>query len=94
MKGDTVKRRELAWKNITIRVQNVLFPLIQTTNTEKKLLLQVPENNESPDKDVIMADSNKIKELNTSHALNHTIKAYMQCHTAQKKNKNLFWPKL
>ena len=34
MKNDTVKRRELAWKNVTIKVQDVLFPLMQAVNTE------------------------------------------------------------
>ena len=28
MENDTVKRRELVWKNVTIRVQDVLFPLM------------------------------------------------------------------
>src|ERR1700741_1621031 len=43
MGNDTVKRRELAWKNVTIKVQDILFPLIQATNTKQKLLLQVPD---------------------------------------------------
>ena len=74
MENDTVKRRELAWKNVTSKVQDVLFPLMQPTNTEQKLLLQVPDNIESasasvsvsnPD-DIVMADSTKIKEINMS----------------------------
>src|SRR3954467_15657081 len=38
MENDTVKRKELAWKNVTNKIQEVLFPLIQTTNSEQKLL--------------------------------------------------------
>src|SRR5579859_1939554 len=41
MENDTVKRRELVWKNVTSKVQDVLFPLMQATNAEQKLLLQV-----------------------------------------------------
>ena len=43
MENDTVKRRELAWKNVTTKVQDVLFPLMQAVNTEQKLLLEVPD---------------------------------------------------
>ncbi|GET55334.1 hypothetical protein GLOIN_2v1769176 [Rhizophagus irregularis DAOM 181602=DAOM 197198] len=39
MENDTVKRRELAWENVTRKVQEVLFPLMQVTNAEQKLLL-------------------------------------------------------
>ncbi|RIA84517.1 hypothetical protein C1645_859019 [Glomus cerebriforme] len=92
MENDTVKRRELAWKNVTIKVQDVLFPLIQATNAEQKLLLQVPDEKD----DIEMADSTKIKEINTTssgHILNHAIKAYAQCHLAEKKNSQIYWPK-
>ena len=73
MPNDTVKRRELAWENVTKKFQDILFPLIQATNTEQKLLLQVPENNNetvlntpSPNEDMVIADSTKIKEINTT----------------------------
>ena len=78
MENDTVKRRELAWKNVTSKIQDVLFPLMQATNAEQKLLLQVPDNKESiqsasnPNEDIVMADSTKIKEINitsSSHVL-------------------------
>src|ERR1041384_3413902 len=62
MENDTVKRRELAWKNVTSKVQEVLFPLMQATNAEQKLLLQVPDKKD----DIEMADSTKIKEINTT----------------------------
>ncbi|RGB31551.1 hypothetical protein C1646_791803 [Rhizophagus diaphanus] len=107
MENDMVKRRELAWENVTRKVQEVLFPLMQATNDEQKLLLQVPENNSnesvpnasSPNEDIVMTDSTKIKEINTtssSHVLpesprlEHAIKAYA---TAQKKNSQIYWPK-
>ena len=97
--NDTVKRRELAWKNVTIKVQDVLFPLMQAVNTEQKLLLEVPDKKD----DIVMADSTKIKEINTtssSHVLTenpsssarleHAIKVY---ESAQKKNSQIYWPK-
>ena len=95
MENDTVKRKELAWKNVTSKVQDVLFPLMQATNAEQKLLLQVPDKKD----DIEMADSTKIKEINTtssSHVLpenfrlEHAIKAYA---LAQKKNSQIYWPK-
>lgn len=99
MENDTVKRRELVWKNVTSKVQDVLFPLMQATNAKQKLLLQVSENNNnesvpnvpSPKEDIVMVDSSKIKEINTTSSsyvlpenlrLEHAIKAYA---TAQKK---------
>ena len=60
---------------------------MQATNAEQKLLLQVPDKKD----DIEMADSTKIKEINTtssSHVLpenfrlEHAIKAYA---SAQKK---------
>jgi len=42
MPNDTVKRRELAWKNVTSKVQDILLPLMQATNAKQKLLLEVP----------------------------------------------------
>jgi len=78
MENDTVKRKELAWKNVTSKVQDVLFSLMQATNAEQKLLIQVPDNKESiqsasnPNEDIVMADSTKIKEINatsSSHVL-------------------------
>jgi dGTP triphosphohydrolase len=41
MKNDTVKRREIAWENVTSKILNVLHPLIQITNTEQKPLLEL-----------------------------------------------------
>ncbi|KLL01556.1 MAG: hypothetical protein MRERC_15c004 [Mycoplasmataceae bacterium RC_NB112A] len=105
MPNDTVKRRELAWENVTKKFQDVLFPLIQATNTEQKLLLQVPENNNetvpnapSSNEDIVIADSTKIKEINATSSsyakpesiqLDYAIKAYA---TAQ-KNSQIYWPK-
>jgi len=34
MPNDTVKRRELAWENVTRKVQDILLPLMQATNAE------------------------------------------------------------
>src|SRR5271170_8400653 len=41
MENDTVKRKEIVWKKVSKRILDVLHPLIQTTNTEQKLLLKV-----------------------------------------------------
>lgn len=45
MKTDTVKRKELVWKNVSIDIKNILFPLIQATNTAGESLLQIPSCN-------------------------------------------------
>src|SRR3954452_6957315 len=99
MENNTVKRRELVWKNVTSNIQDVLFPLIQATNTEQKLLLQVSGG---ANEDIAMADSTKIKEINTTSSnhilpehlrLDHAIKTYAQCHLAEKKNNQIYWPK-
>src|SRR5687767_12178948 len=50
MPNDTVKKRELAWENVTRKFQDILFPLLQAVNSEQKPLLQVPE---SQNKDVV-----------------------------------------
>jgi len=97
MENDTIKRRELVWKNVTIRVQDVLFPLMQAVNTVQELLLEVPDKKD----DIVMADSTKIKEINatssslsenpsSSARLEHAIKAYA---STQKKNSQIYWPK-
>lgn len=70
MGNDTVKKRELAWKDVTNKVTDILYPLIQATNTEQKPLLQVP-NPLAP------GDTN---------TLNHAIKAYTQHRLTEKSN--------
>jgi hypothetical protein len=98
MENDTVKRRELVWKNVTIRVQDVLFPLMQAVNTVQELLLEVPDKKD----DIIMADSTKIKEINatssslsenpsSSARLEQAIKAYA---STQKKIAKYIGPSL
>ena len=107
MENDTVKRRELAWKNVTIKVQDVLFPLMQATNAEQKLLLQVPLpqsqisecSSELPTPPAVLGQGG-IKEINTTSSsdilpenfwLEHTIKAYA---SAQKKIAKYIGPSL
>jgi len=34
IENDTIKRKKLVWKNVTSKVQNILFLLIQATNVE------------------------------------------------------------
>ena len=84
---------------------------MQVTNAKQKLLLQVPDNKESvqnasnPNEDIVIADSTKVKEINTSSSshvlpenmrsastarLEHAIKDYA---SAQKKNSKIYWPK-
>jgi hypothetical protein len=87
MPNDTVKRRELAWENITKKVQEVLFPLLQTVNSEQKPLLLVPKVDSAKgakSKEIIMEEpvdyelipEGGSQETTGSHILNHTIKAY------------------
>ena len=81
MPNDTVKRRELAWENVTKKVQEVLHPLLQAVNTEQKPLLQVPFSSQ----EIEILPDNKVPE--GPHILNHAIKAYAQCHSTEKKNR-------
>ncbi|GBB99794.1 hypothetical protein RclHR1_36330001 [Rhizophagus clarus] len=103
MPNDTVKRRELAWGIIASKFENILFPLLQVVNSEQKPLLQIPDNNESIpnasslNEDMVIADSTKIKEINTTssryiipESIRLAIKAYA---SAQKKNSQIYWPK-
>ena len=68
MENDTVKRRELVWKNITKRIQDVLYPLIHAINTEQKPLLQLSTH-------VSPVESVEGRELN------HAIKTYTKRHS-------------
>jgi hypothetical protein len=78
IENDTVKRRELVWKKVTSKIQDVMFPLMQTVNSEQKPLLQVPlEQSSEP----------------VEHTLNHAIKAYAQCRITEKKSNVIHWPK-
>jgi hypothetical protein len=96
MPNDTVKRRELAWENVTSKVQDVLFPLMQATNAEQKLLLQVPSEEVVKPPDVVPMDS-----VIPSNTLNHAIKAYAQRRSTEKKSDiqsasqliPIYWPK-
>ncbi|GBB94052.1 hypothetical protein RclHR1_22800002 [Rhizophagus clarus] len=81
MPNDTVKRRELAWENVTSKVQDILFPLMQAVNTEQKPLLDVlSEENAKSSIDtmdsIIVNNSENHQETAPSHILNHAIKAY------------------
>ena len=103
MPNDTVKRRELAWENVTKKVQEVLHPLLQAVNTEQKPLLQVPSTSQTVQEErQAERTANNIMEIETlpdnnhsggGHTLNHAIKAYAQCRSAEKKNSQIYWPK-
>src|SRR5437667_5044028 len=88
MENDTVKRRELVWKNVTSKILDVLHPLIQTTNIEQKPLLELPLDKSSN-------NTMNYQETTPSHILNHAIKAYTQCRSAEKKSDiiHIYWPK-
>ena len=94
MENDTVKRRELVWKNVTSSILDILHPLIQTTNTEQKPLLELPSRqaekytNDTMNDVVVNNSGNNQNGVETapSHILNHAIKAYAQRHSAEKKS--------
>ncbi|CAB5161379.1 unnamed protein product [Rhizophagus irregularis] len=96
MPNDTVKRRELAWGNVASKFQDILFPLLQAINTEQKPLLDVVGNPCEVPHDPVPSPSqtNNIMEIEPlpdnnhsggGHTLNHAIKAYAQCRSAEKK---------
>jgi hypothetical protein len=97
MENDTVKRREIAWENVTSKILKVLHPLIQVTNTEQKPLIQVlsEDKNSSESKsetlgnsinDMIIEDPSGIEPLIPTNTLNYAIKAYAQRRSAEKKS--------
>ena len=79
MPNDTVKRRKIAWKNVTSKVQEILFPLLQAVTTEQKPFLQVPSSSQEIE---TLPDNN---HSGGGHTLNHAIKAYAYCRSAEKK---------
>ena len=104
MENDTVERRELIWKNVTFKIQDVLFPLMQSINAEQKPLLDVPSEEKAKSSkdtmdDIIVNNSDNHQE--TVPILNHAIKAYAQRRLAEKKSDMqsssklipIYWPK-
>src|SRR6266480_3532633 len=71
MENDTVKRRELAWKNVTSKIQDVLFPLMQATNAKQKLLLEVPQTVSVQEERQAKREVNNIMEIETLPNSNH-----------------------
>ena len=85
MLDDTVKRREFVWKNITKRIQDVLYPLIHAINTEQKPLLPL-----STQASAVESVDNIAKSMDVN-ALNHAIKTYTKHHSGQSQS-NIYWP--
>ncbi|GES93288.1 hypothetical protein GLOIN_2v1772633 [Rhizophagus clarus] len=78
MSNNTVKRRELEWENVSIKIQDILFSLMQAINAKQKFLLQISDNKKSDqnvfnsNENIVITDSTKIKKINTtSSSLNH-----------------------
>lgn len=90
MENETVKRRELAWENVTSKVQDVLIPLLLAITSEQKPLLDVPSSSQTNSIMETLPDSN---HSGGGHTLNHAIKAYAQSRLAEKKNSQIYWPK-
>jgi hypothetical protein len=91
MENDTVKRREIAWKNVTGRILDVLHPLIQLSTSEQKPLIQVPNNSVEPQIEIEMHSDPKIinsasRTSEISPALSQAIKEYQKKH-------EIYWPK-
>jgi hypothetical protein len=101
MENDTVERRELIWKNVTFKIQDVLFPLMQAINAEQKPLLDVPSEEKAKSSkdtmdDIIVNNSDNHQE--TVPILNYAIKTYAQRCLAEKKSDAsqlipIYWPK-
>ena len=69
-----------------------MLPLLQAVNTEQKPLLQVL----SPSQTNNIMEIEPLPDNNHSrgrYTLNHAIKAYVQCRSAEKKNSQIYWPK-
>ena len=98
MVNDTLEKKELVWKNITKRIQDVLYPLIHAINTEQKPLLPLSSTpDEVPSTTVGKAESTDIhalplqgapalkEHLSEAKGLNHIIKIYAQRYSGDKK---------
>ena len=83
MKEDTVKKRKKVWRLITNKIKDILYPLIQVTNVEQKLLILSEEKLEL---DNSMNNSHEDLVLMGSNSLNHAIKAYAHQRSAKKKS--------
>ena len=86
MPNDTVKRRELAWENVTSNFEDILFSLMHTVNTEQKSFIQIPSEEVAKPPDVLMKDVVLMDSVTPSNTLNHTIKAYAQRRSTKKKS--------
>ena len=72
MPNDTVKRREIAWEDVTKKVQEVLLPLLQAVNTEQKPLLQVPSTSQTVQEECqAERKANNFMEIETLSDSNH-----------------------
>src|SRR5688572_11417023 len=82
--NNTVKRREIIWKNVTSKVQEILFLLLQVVKTEQKPLLDISSSSQTNNimKIESLPDNNHSRGRYT---LNHAIKAYAHCCSAKKK---------
>ena len=89
MLDDTVKRREFVWKNITKRIQDVLYPLIHAINTEQKPLLSMTPKAPLSTQVSPIESIDNIAESMDVNALNHAIKTYTKRHSGQS---NIYWP--
>ena len=92
MENDTIKRRKLAWKNVTSNIQDLLLPLLKSTNTEQKPLLELPSVDSINDIVFTPHQGERIHEINSStrssegsNSLSHAIKAYANRHSTEKK---------
>ena len=94
MPNDIVKRRELAWENVTSKFKEILFPLMQTVNTKQKSFIQIPSEEVAKPPDVPMKDVVPMDSVTPSNTLNHAIKAFAQCHSAEKKIAKYIGPNL
>ena len=101
MVNDTLEKRELVWKNITKRIQDVLYPLIHAINTEQKPLLPLSSIVKAPDE--VPSTTVRDAESTGNHALNHVIKIYAQRYSNSSKGAsprgmeksditNIYWP--
>jgi hypothetical protein len=89
MNDNTVKERENIWEHVANKIIDVLHLLIQATNIEQIPLIQVPIESKPDDPMNDMQSASRLI-LMGSNTLNYVIKAYTQCHSAEKKNSQIY----
>ena len=92
--GYTIKQKDKVWETNTGIILEILHPLAKVVNTKENHLLQVPVEEIVKFSDNTMKDVVPMDSVTPSNTLNHAIKTYAQCRSAEKKIAKYISPSL